>query len=578
MTVVETSLYSDLHVETSPVAATAVWTDHIATVRDVSLTTGGREVYIGVSSVETGSGTITLVDFGGTINPGYWLRLRYSTGSIVWGGFVQDVLKTTTFINGESYTITTLVVLDWVGWISQYTFDTYPAATNWWDRIVDINTLIDSTRANRPITEPGTGTATAFTFPTYEVEASVAEMLDMLANSVPNAYWKANNVVPSGSTSGIDNIIVFSTTVPAVSANLSDGTHTGTPSNLIHYNFVEMGYQTSAVINNMVTSTTFKKFDQMVTTEYRQRDGTSIDTYGPRSARVNVTAKGTLDTNLVYYPSFEEYDYSATATTFRTSVERPDKSTIPFNARDGVNALRGIVTSTPATIITLTNQERISITAGTTYYVLGYAAVYSITNCQARIRIDWYDDNDAVISTTFGSYVAITSNRTWYPAAASAAAPAGSTRARMAMYHTRTTGASYASSDKLWTDLWYFGSTKPGLPFTGNDNDTSIYLYGWLGTPNASQSFQMYNMLTGIGGTILNDNKTAKYAPFRIRLNAQDNLTAALNLKPYSRVDVWFAGQKWTTFVTGTQHEITMNPDGTTRWMIDLVLRPTVAT
>ena len=89
----EANLQANLYVETSPVQATASWTNHIATVRDIRLTHGGVEPFIGVNNVEVGSGTITLVDNSATIEPGYWVRVRYSSSNI-WAGFVQDVNST----------------------------------------------------------------------------------------------------------------------------------------------------------------------------------------------------------------------------------------------------------------------------------------------------------------------------------------------------------------------------------------------------------------------------------------------------------------------------------------------------
>jgi hypothetical protein len=578
MTVVESSLYADLHVETSPVQATAVWTDHIASVRDIQVTRGGYEPYIGVNRTEPGSGTITLVDFDGTINPGYWIKLRYES-TIFWAGYVENVGNTFRYIDGVTYKITTLYVLDWVGWISQFSFDNYPAASDPGARLVDINTLIDSTRANRPILE-STLAAAGITYSSYPRQASVADMLDMLTNSMTRGYWKSQLAVPTGSTSGIDSIVRVGTTGTGYATyTFTDGTFTGTGygPNQMNIIEIEVANNTSSVTNNVVLDTSFVKYGSLVDTEYRREDATSIGTYGSRLSNVVVNARGDLATNLITHPSFEDYDYQATASTFNTSVEQPSKSAISWSAKRGDNALRGYVTVAGATIITLTDQERINITAGNTYYAVGYAAVYSLTNAQARFRIDWYGDDGAIISTTFGSYTAISANRTWYKMTASGVAPAGAQRARVAVYHTRTSG-TYGVGEKCWADALYFGGTNVTDSFDGDVADSSSYLYDWLGTPNASQSFRMDNVLYTIAGDILTDNKTAVYTPLRLRINAQDNLTAVKLIDLYLANYIYFQSTFWRTFITGLTHTININTDGTTRWMIDAIVRPSAST
>lgn len=320
----EASLYANLHVETSPVAASASWTDHIATVRDVSLSRGGQEPFIGVNQTQVGSGTISLIENTATILPGYWVRVRYDSTNI-WAGYVQDVNTTYTFIDGIQYAVKTLVVLDWVAWIAQYSFDEYAAAgANWWTRLANINLQIDSTGANKPIVEYPSGTATSWTYPEYVGSASVAEILDLLANSImPGGYWKANTAVPTGSTSGIDSLVTVYNVAPSgtVSGTFSDGSHTGSPTDLVYYNDIEIVQQTSSVANNVVVENIFENSGNMLTSDYQRSDSTSIAAYGSRLATINTSITATQAVNLFPYPSFEDLQAEGDTTNFFYSIE-----------------------------------------------------------------------------------------------------------------------------------------------------------------------------------------------------------------------------------------------------------------
>lgn len=576
----EASLYADLHVETSPVAATAVWTDHIATVRDVSLTRGGQEPFIGVNNVETGSGTISLVDNTATIEPGYWVKVRYQS-TIIWAGFVQDVNTSFTFIEGVTYEVKTLVVLDWVAWISQWSFSEYAADTAWWNWSDNINLQIDPAGLNKPLVEYPTGTSMSWSFPKIVGQTSVAEVLDRLANSVTGGFWKANLVVPTGSTSGIDSLVSLYNVPSGFGScgTLVDGTQTSSTLSDVNYVDIEMAKQTSAVVNNVIVSNTFDNNGTATITDYQRSDATSVALYGSRLATIDTGVVTTQIVNLVENPSFENSTVEWSSTNWRESAEEPaNDSTGAWTAKGGTFAMRAINLTGSGTFATVTDELRIPVSPSTTYYLIGYGAHSNSTSVRGRAEIRWYNDAGNVISTSYGSYVTYTSTKTWYKVTLSAASPATAVWARVGIYTDRSTGAAFASGARLWADALYLGITNLTDWFDGNTPDTSSFLYDWYGAENNSQSFRMTNHLYTLAGDFLTDNKDPKYSPLSVRINSQDKLSVTSTYDLYKTVNIWRDAHRWTSYITGINHEISINADGTTRWMIELIVRPSTYT
>jgi hypothetical protein len=279
------------------------------------------------------------------------------------------------------------------------------------------------------------------------------------------------------------------------------------------------------------------------------------------------------------YPSFEDLQAEGDTTNFFYSIEQPAKdSTGAWSAYDGSLAYRAYNKTGAGTAVAISYDYRMTVNAGTTYYGIGYAATSATPNTRARYRVQWYDDANAIIATSYGSYVSLTSFKTWYKTTISIAAPANTTYARIGISYDRSTGAAFAATSKQWADGMYFGTTNVTDWFSGDSADTSTYLYDWYGTPNASPSYRMNNYLHTIAGDFLTDNKTAHYSPITIRMNAQARLATATSLDLYKGTTVWQGGLKWTPVITGLTHNIAINPDGTTRWMIDIILRPEQAT
>lgn len=580
MTVTETSLYANLHVETAPVASTAVWTDHIAKVRDISVTRGGREPYINVDAVEAGSGTITLVGLTATILPGYWVRIRYSSTNI-WTGFVQDISTDYTFIANQKYAITTLYVIDWVGWISQYAFSSYAQTTSWWQRPQAINAQIDSTGGSLPIIEhPSASPSTTYSFSEINSTTSVADVLNLLANSVPTGYWKSTTNAPTGSLAagGMDSLIDFSAGTPATpTVDITDGSHTGTPTNLVYYNDVMIANRTSSVVNNAIINDSFVYNGENIQTSYSRSDATSIAKYGLRSATVETAIVTTPDVNLFPSPSFNNTDIAWSSTNWSVSVQKPSlDSTGAWAAKNGDYALRVYNTTGSGTFALLTDDQRIDVQTGVgiTHYFVGYAAHSNSSSVRGRAFINWYLDDGSYL-TSYSAYTTFTSTKTWYKLTVSASPPAGFQSARVGISVDRSTGAAFATGSKIWGDAYYFGTSNMSDWFDGSFNDSSSYVYDWMGTPDNSYSIRMANGLYTLAGDVLQANKNAIEYPESVRLNAQQNITQVLTLDTYKNAYIWYSGNRWNSTITGIGHNITINEDGTTRWMVDLITRPT---
>lgn len=566
----EASLYSNLYVETSPVQTTASWTNHIATVRDISVTRGGIEDFIGINSVQPGGGTITLVSNSATINPGYWVRIRYSS-SIIWAGYVQDVAVNFSLINGELFELKTLTVLDWASWIAQYQVTDLNTSHN----LAYRNYLINLQLPGSPLTPSSSSPGSPSIYGRLNGTYSVAEVLDLTANSSNNGWWRSELAVPTGSA-GTDALVKNGTGPTTINVALTDGTHTGTPTNLTYYQDIQVVTRSSQVVNDILVENNAAGLE----ITYEATDATSIATYGSRFATTQANAfVPILSTNLFPHPSFENYLNRTEDTNFFYSAEQPSlDSAGAWSAYNGSWAYRAYCKTTAVPTVALPLSEVVEVTAGQTYYGSAYAAASAGLNSRARFFIQWQDDAQAIISTTYGSYVNHTALKTWYRTTASATAPAGAVYARVGLQFSRTTGANIGALSKYWTDALMFGTVNEASYWDGSTADTTTTLYYWTGEANASTSVRATNTIYTLASQFLTDNATAKYSPDTIRLNAQANLTAVQLFDLYGTVYVWFNSHRWTSVITGISHNISINADGTTRWMIDLNIRPSTYT
>jgi hypothetical protein len=362
MTVEESSLYANLHVETSPVQTTASWTDHIATVRDISLSRGGYEPFAGINQVQPGSGTITLVDNTATILPGYWVKVRYNS-TIIWGGYIQDVQQNYTNVNGVFYELKTLTVLDWAAWIAQFPISNLDAEATWFLRNRDIDALVPGT----PVS-PASGSGLVNPTDYLLNNRTGAEVLDITYNSMANGWWRSDATAPTGTT--YLNLIQTGYTTTANDVALTDGSHTGTPTNLTYYTDIEVATRTSQVVNSVrinnfhAVDTGFGLTDE-ITTTYEKSDSSSIATYGSRFAECDANAVlSPAALNLIANPSYEDTDYELTSTNFYSSIEQPTLDAGgAWDAYDGFNAFRAYNLAGTGTNTSQGLDDRINVVA-----------------------------------------------------------------------------------------------------------------------------------------------------------------------------------------------------------------------
>lgn len=566
----EASLYTSLYVETSPVQTTASWTSHTATVRDISVTRGGIEDYIGINSIQPGTGTISLINNSATILPGYWVRIRYNS-TIIWAGYVQDVATNFSLINGDLYEVKTLTVLDWVAWIAQYQVTGIGPANSIIERNNDLNALLPGS----PIIPNGPITSVPDIYAPLTDTYSVADVLDFTANSSTGGWWRSELAVPTGSA-GTNSLVKSGNGPTTINVALTDGSHTGTPTNLTYYTDIQVVQRSSQVVNDIIV----ENIAGSTQNSYEATDATSIAAYGSRFASTQSNAIiPTLATNLFPFPSFENYLNRTEDTNFFYSAEQPAlDSAGAWTAYSGSWAYRAFCKTTAVPTVALPLSEVAEVNPGVTYYGSAYGASSAGANSRARFFIQWQDDQQAIISTTYGAYVNHAALKTWYRTTASATAPANAVYARVGLQFSRTTGANIGANSKYWTDALMFSRTNEASYWDGNTADTTTTLYAWTGAPDASTSTRSTNTIYTLATQFLSDNATAKRSPDLVRLNAQANLTAVQLLDLYGTVYIWYGGNRWTSVLTGIGHNITINPDGTTRWMIDLIVRPSTAT
>jgi hypothetical protein len=391
------------------------------------------------------------------------------------------------------------------------------------------------------------------------VTASLTDHFDLATQSV-GAYWWVDKNNETNFLQNYDYILPTAT----FSDEIVDGN--------IYYSDIQTSYDTSDVINEVIFTNYGVKDNwfgetqvQGYDVEWVDRDSTSVNTFGPRSLNIDTNLQtNVLAQNLFTHPAFDNYDYEATAATFRTSVERPSSNNVPFDALSGTNALRAYQTAT-GTIVTVTNQERITVEPGVTYYGIVYAATHATPSVRSRIRLDWYDESNTVIATTFGTYVTISNLRTWYKTEVSAAAPAGAISARIAGYFTLTTGGNIGVGAKQWIDAIYFGKESTTNSFDGNFPDNANELYSWDGSNNQSTSTKYTNILDTRSNELLSKFSTPIVRVTSLTWNTAQNPVSAANLDIGSLINVEFNGTSDVYRVTGINHDIT--PE---RWMMTL--------
>lgn len=607
--IIEQPLLGQIQFEVTPSDTTFTWTDLTSNIVDGQFSSGGRLSQPGTPIVDAGNLTITLRDIVSIPDIGSYVRLRqYGATEYLWAGFIQDVRQVVQFDPTtpltEPFVLTTFICLDWVGLASQFHVNGVTGKTSAGavtavpytsdKRVNALNYSIDSTMNTKFVTHVGTA---AGSITHTDFEASVAEHLDLLANST-GGYWYAKNAIPTNNTTGRDNLIEFR----ASGSDASGITFTdeaGTTGQL-HYTDILIESASTNVVNsiNVLNRSALLVEDADVTTiggTYRSKqfstytttysttlvdglvvdnavkvdDATSISNYGERYADVNTNIAliptlhgGVPDYNLVTNPNSEYDDATWTAPASESTINRkkPTEADVtPFAAYDGDWAMR---LRAKTTVGLLNCQYRgaesdgTPVKKGSIYRFDVYVARHSDapTNARARCGIQWRDDDENTISTSYGSYVSLTTAGSWYKITAYGTAPTTAIRATLRIEFDRTSG-SFTQGDKLWIDALSFyrvPNTSQTMPyFTGDTADTDEYLYYWTGDTGSSVSARVTNSIKTRGDAILADTATTSLTVSRIRWNAQEDMNSAADLSVGRTIDITYKGNTDTYRIIG---------------------------
>jgi len=616
--IIEQPLYGEVLIETSPWATPFVWTDRTADlVAGFNYSIGGRVGQPGSSQVDVGTLNATFKNLASVPAVGALVRISFSKfAGYAFVGYVQDVSQRIVFDNSVSYntpvTLTTLNCVDWVGYLSQFTLngiggnESNGGAVNTASyytlnkRVFAINTALDSSGAATFVQLAGT--TPSLPLGDTDLIGSVSEHLDLAAQSVL-AYWYPQQIIPTNTTTGRDNLVVIRGNSSLVSSGKTFTDLAGSAGQL-HYTEIDLENSSQNIANTIVVQNRSRFYvpDVEVTriggfneenfltvndvnvlgvgvdTDWVESDSASITTYGVRRSTIQTNGGLISDIpgsfNSIINPSMEYSDDGYTRNNTNCVVRRrePLLDANPFAAYNGRWAMRSRQTvASPTARILFSGGEAdgIPVVGGTTYYFKAYGArgTISQTNMRARLDIRWYDDEEAIISTTSSANTSLTTANTWYLVSGSAAAPANAVRASMEILFERSSGANIARGDRLWADAFMF--SKTGLTYFDGDTPwTSSYGYFWTGGVGASPSYVIQNYLDSVGTNFLSSYSTTSIRATRIRWNAQEDLSAIPTLSVGKTISLIYDGTTTTYRIVGIDGNV-----GPERYMIDYYLQ-----
>jgi len=614
--IVEHPIYGQIALQTAAWSFPFSWTDQTSKLLSgLSYSEGGRLGTPGSSVVDVGSLTATLKNASTVPSVGDLVRLRDSNGNWLWTGYVQDVSQRIVFDNSVSFTtpntLTTIYCVDWVGYIAQ--FQAVGAGGNdqatlalrttssyrWEDRIQALNLMIDGTGATDMLNAiQGTS---SINLGDTDLVGTFAEHLDLLATST-DAIWWGSRAIPINKTFGRTGLInVYS--LSSITPTGKTFTDVAGTSGQLHYTEIDFENTTQNVANSIVAnnSTRFHVPDVEVTkiggfnetnfvvvnnqnvvgvalsASQQKSDSTSITTYGIRQTEVEtnvtmpVSSSGSF--NLVTNPSVEYSDdgYSGSGSAV-TRRRRPADEATPFAAATGSWAMRARIKTAilaPPIVFSGGESDGIPVVPASIYYLYTKAArgATSRTDTRARARVIFYDADEAIISTLYGSQVSLTNSNTWYDVnTAGVTAPAGAVRATVAVEFNRSGGANFTVGDHYWADCFKFGKTTDAY-FDGDTAWDATYGYIWTGGVGASPSYKILNYIDNVAGNVLTRYSTTSMRASRIRWNAQEDIAEAYKLAVGKTISLVYKGTTTTYRIIGIDGSI--DPE---RYMIDIYI------
>lgn len=611
--IIENPIYGQLTLETSAWVTPFSWVDRSAAiVSGINYSQGGRVGLPGQSQVDVGTLNATFKNLTTAPLVGDLVRLRRTgTTEYLWVGYVQDVSQRVVFDRSVSLTtpvtLTTINCLDWVGYISQFQAigvgglsaafavqTEYPYQS----RARALNNVIDATNATQLISFDATS-ATSIIGDT-DVVGTISDHLDLAAYT-QNLYWYGVNALPTNKTTGRTGLVTIRplSTAPSSGETFTDAVGTA---GQLHY--TEIDFESSSqnvantiVLNNYALITTT---DPEVTKKgggnkpnfgvvngveevavpyeasWSASDATSISTYGNRATEMSSNLAGLVeDLNLIGNPSMEYGDDGWSTGANRMARRKPAENSTPFAAANGEWALRyrlAATASTPSYRYSGSENDGVPVIAGTAYMLQGQGmrGVPNRTDVRSRAYITWQDEAGANISTIYGAQTSNPGGYVWTTVTVAGTAPAGAERAIVGIEFNRSGGGSFSAGDQFWADAFIMrksSSTTPVTYFDGDTTGTTSSLYLWTGEVGLSPSFKVTNNLDDTISTYLTRYATTSNRITRIRWNAQEDMTAASNLRVGFTTQVTFKGTTTTHRIVGIDGNISAD-----RYMIDYYL------
>lgn len=607
------------------------WTDETSKIVTASYQEGGRLGSPGGSLVDTGSLAVVYRDIATVPAIGSLIRIRRTgTSEYAFTGYVQDVASKVTYDFSTStspITFTTLYCLDWVGYASQFqllgiggktsTGSNYGAEGYHFleNRVFALNRFVDPTGATVFVNL--TGSTNINRISDTDKVGTLSDHLD-LATISTGTNWAGAHVLPTNPTTGRDGLVELFTGTSSGSSGKTFTDGTGLAGEL-HYTEIDFESSSQNVANSIVVnnrtlyvpreteviqvggqdSKNFveidgqQKFGFMLDTVWKEENASSINTYGLRQTQIETcigVGEGQYNStyqNLIANPS-AEYNGDGYAGDSNNAVRRakPADDPNPFNVAGisgGSWAIRSVQkTAHPTTLINFDGSTFDGVPINPNRdYVLRFSAArgtVSRVDTRARARFRWYDVNDALVGTNFGSQVSITTANTWYEVTSGTIAPpATAVRCVVGVEFNRSGSGNVFGADRLWIDnlsLFSRGIYPVGIPSTTNptyfDGDTPAtgsYLYFWTGSPGASASYRENNIIDTRSGEILAQYATTSNRATRIRFNAQEDLASVSALAVGKSVVVKYNGTTTTHRIIGISASLDYS-----RYVIDYYL------
>ena len=630
MTIREKNLYGLIQFETL-VQSVGTWVDRTADLVSLAYSEGGRQSMPGTNTVDVGSLNASFRSLSSVPTVGDFVRLRrFGTTEYAFTGYIQDVSQRVQFENtvklATPVVVTTINCVDWVGYATQTIVNGVGGRDTSFNlittgeysegaRIRALNYALDSSNATQLVKATAeTGGSGSATLNDTDYTGSMADHLDLMARSA-NSFWYASHVIPSNNTTGRDNLIYWNADGASVSSGKTFTDLAGSAGQL-HYTEIDFESSSQNVANtitlrnrNLVrfpdidisrigganeNNFIFIDLNTKVVgiapdTEWRYDDTTSQATYGNRFAdlETNLSTPISFTTisstpyyyvNLVANPSVEYTDLGWSATSANKVRRRlPSQDPSPFAAAQGDWAIRvRQITQNTSTTINYSGGESdgIPVTVGRYYRVLVKAArgATSRADLRAQIRINWYDADEALISSATGSNVALTNSNQWYDVTHFAQAPANTNRATISVLYNRSGGGNIFVGDIMWLDALHMHRTTSTESFTmsyidGDSGKGTSDITVWTGEVGNSQSVSLNNRLQNRAIAIAAAFNTTSVRVSRIRWNAQEDLSSVSSLTVGKTISLIYGGGTTTYRIIGING--TVDPD---RYMIDYYL------